>query len=70
MGFHQQKIQISKYYAIFEIQNDGNGSAEIVWEWHLWDHLIQDYCISCPNYGVVSEHPELFNIKFHLYFNK
>ena len=48
--------------AIFEIQNDGNGSAEIVWEWHLWDHLIQDYCISCPNYGVVSEHPELFNI--------
>jgi len=48
--------------AIFEIQPDGNGSAEVVWEWHLWDHLVQDYCPSCPNYAVISEHPELFNI--------
>ena len=48
--------------AIFEIQPDGNGSAEVVWEWHLWDHLVQDYCPDCPNYAVISEHPELFNI--------
>ena len=48
--------------AIFEIQPDGNGSAEVIWEWHLWDHLVQDYCPSCPNYAVISEHPELFNI--------
>ena len=48
--------------AIFEIQPDGNGGAEVVWEWHLWDHLVQDYCSSCPNFGVISEHPELFDI--------
>ena len=48
--------------AIFEIQPDGNGSAVVVWEWHLWDHLVQDYCSSCPNYTVISQHPELFNI--------
>jgi hypothetical protein len=48
--------------AIFEIQSDENGSAEIVWEWHLWDHLVQDYCSDCPNYAIISEHPELFNI--------
>ena len=48
--------------AIFEIQPDGNGGAEVVWEWHLWDHLVQDYCSSCPNYGSISEHPELFDI--------
>ena len=35
---------------------------EIVWEWHLWDHLIQDVNPSLPNYGQISEHPELFNI--------
>ena len=46
----------------FEIQPDGNGGAEVVWEWHLWDHLVQDYCSSCPNYAVISQHPELFNI--------
>lgn len=48
--------------AIFEIQPDGNGGAEVVWEWHLWDHLVQDYCSECPNYSAISEHPELFNI--------
>jgi hypothetical protein len=48
--------------AIFEIQPDGNGGAEVVWEWHLWDHLVQDYCSSCPNFAVISEHPELFDI--------
>ncbi len=48
--------------AIFEIQPDGNGSAEVVWEWHLWDHLVQDCCPDCPNYAVISNHPELFNI--------
>ena len=46
----------------FEIQPDGNGGAEVVWEWHLWDHLVQDYCSSCPNYAVISQHPELFDI--------
>ena len=47
---------------IFEIEPDGNGGAEVVWEWHLWDHLIQDSCPDCPNYGTISNHPELFNI--------
>jgi len=45
--------------AILELDPD---SGEIVWEWHLWDHLIQDISNSYPNYGVVSEHPELFDI--------
>ena len=48
--------------AIFEIQPDGNGGGEVVWEWHLWDHLIQDVCSTCPNYGNIADHPELFNI--------
>ena len=37
-------------------------SGEIVWEWHLWDHLVQDISSSLPNYGVISSHPELFDI--------
>ena len=36
----------------------------IVWEWHVWDHLIQDYDPSKLNYGVVSDHPELVNINY------
>ena len=47
---------------IFEIEPIGEDSANIVWEWHLWDHLIQDIDIQYPNFGNISEHPELFNI--------
>ncbi|MGB0850495.1 MAG: aryl-sulfate sulfotransferase [Bacteroidia bacterium] len=46
---------------IIEVQQDGTG-GKIVWEWHIWDHLIQDTDASKPNYGVVSEHPELMDI--------
>ena len=37
-------------------------TGNIDWEWHLWDHLIQDISNSYPGYGVVSQHPELFDI--------
>ena len=45
--------------AILELDPE---SGDIVWEWHLWDHLIQDVDSGLPNYGVISEHPELFDI--------
>lgn len=46
---------------IIEVQQDGAG-GEIVWEWHVVDHLVQDEDSGLDNYGVVSEHPELLNI--------
>ena len=45
--------------AILELEPE---SGNIVWEWHIWDHLIQDYNPELPNYGVISDHPELFDI--------
>lgn len=36
----------------------------IVWEWHLWDHVVQHYSKSRPNYGVVQDHPELVDLNF------
>lgn len=36
---------------------------EIVWEWHLWDHLVQDRGPEYgATYGAISDHPELLNI--------
>lgn len=49
---------------IIEIEPLANNQANIVWEWHAWDHLVQDYDASKENYGVVSEHPELLDINF------
>jgi hypothetical protein len=37
-------------------------TGEIVWEWHLWDHLIQDFDPTQDNYGVIADHPELLDI--------
>ncbi|MBX2874318.1 MAG: aryl-sulfate sulfotransferase [Saprospiraceae bacterium] len=37
---------------------------EIVWEWHFWDHLIQDIDPSKDNYGVVEDNPGRLDINF------
>jgi hypothetical protein len=36
--------------------------ARIVWEWHMWDHLIQNRDAALSDYGDLSEHPELIDI--------
>lgn len=46
---------------IFEINPFTN---EIVWEWHVWDHLIQDFDPSKDNFGVVANHPERVHFNF------
>jgi hypothetical protein len=49
---------------IIEVKPDSNNGATIVWEWHVWDHLIQDYDSTSLNYGVVADHPELIDINY------
>ena len=46
-----------------ELEPDGNGGANIVWRWNIWDHMCQDIDPSKPNYvNDVSDHPELIDI--------
>jgi hypothetical protein len=47
---------------IIEVQPSGSTGGTIVWQWHAWNHLIQDYNSAKNNYGVISEHPELLDI--------
>ncbi|MFT5627157.1 MAG: hypothetical protein ACJA1H_001544 [Glaciecola sp.] len=42
----------------------GTNTANIVWEWNIKDHLIQDHDITKANYGVVANHPELLDFNF------
>ncbi len=50
--------------AILEIEPVGTNDVNIVWEWHIWDHLIQDFDPALPNYGIISDHPELQDINY------
>lgn len=49
---------------IVEVRPIVPNGGEIVWEWHVWDHLVQDYDPTKDNYGVVAEHPELADFNF------
>ena len=51
-----------EYEAVVEV----GGGGEIVWEWSLWDHLIQDFDPDKANYGDVAGHPELVDLNFQL----
>jgi hypothetical protein len=49
---------------IIEFKPLGNNNIEIVWEWFVWDHLIQDFDPTKENFGVVADHPEKVNINY------
>ncbi|MBJ02084.1 MAG: arylsulfotransferase (ASST) [Planctomycetes bacterium] len=50
--------------SVIEIAPDGAGGADIVWEWRVWDHLVQEYDADKPNYDAIDQHPELVNLNY------
>lgn len=36
----------------------------IVWEWNVWDHLVQDQDNRLGNFGIISDFPEKININY------
>ena len=51
---------------LMEVRPTRASGGEVVWEWSVWDHLIQDFDPTKPNYGAVAEHPELIDLNFLL----
>ena len=47
---------------IIEVEPVGATDFNIVWEWHIWDHLIQDFDPTKDNFGIIFDHPELLDI--------
>jgi len=47
---------------IIEVKQTGPESGEIVWEWAVWDHLIQNIDDQKPNYGTVNLNPKRVDI--------
>jgi len=55
---------------ILQIHQTGPTTGDIVWEWHIWDHLVQHFDATKDNYGVISEHPELADINHDQYWSR
>ncbi|WMI66098.1 aryl-sulfate sulfotransferase [Aestuariibaculum sp. YM273] len=49
---------------IIEIEPIGNNAINIVWEWNIWDHLVQDFDSTKANFGTISENPQLMDINY------
>lgn len=49
--------------SLIEVNPETN---EIVWEWHSFDHIIQDEFPEISNYGVLNENPQLIDINYSL----
>ncbi len=66
MGRQPGTMGGTKLYSerIIEIKPVGKNEAQIVWQWSLWDHIIQDVIFSKPVYNIVGNHPELMNINY------
>jgi hypothetical protein len=50
---------------ILELKPVGSNSAQVVWEWHVWDHLVQNVNASAANYQTsIVNNPQLLNINY------
>ncbi len=60
-GFEPHMLRDRELYPdyVIEIEPTRPYGGKIVWEWHVWDHLIQDFDRAKADYGDVAGHPEL-----------
>src|SRR6185369_3552629 len=49
---------------VIEIKPTGKTTGEIVWEWHAWDHLVQEFDKTKNNFDKIASHPELIDINY------
>ncbi|HBF23405.1 MAG TPA: arylsulfotransferase (ASST), partial [Planctomycetes bacterium] len=49
---------------LIEVVRSGPSAGQIVWEWHVIDHVVQDFDATKANYGIVADHPELIDLNY------
>lgn len=59
LGFDISVIRPQQLDVVVEIDRN---SGDVVWQWNIADHMIQQRDSKKQNYGIVNDHPELLNI--------
>ena len=49
---------------IIEVKPTGPTSGEVVWEWHVWDHLVQEHDKGKANFDKVAARPDRVDINY------
>jgi hypothetical protein len=64
MGRNPENLTGTELYneQIVELKTVGTNDAEVVWQWDIKDHLIQDFDASKDNFGSVSQNPQRLDI--------
>jgi len=47
---------------VVEVEPVGLTDGNIVWEWHPWDHMVQDFDPTKDNFGVIADNPGRLDI--------
>lgn len=63
-GFDRESLRDGELYPdyIVEIEPTPPSGGKVVWEWHVWDHLVQERDPSAANYATISEAPERISV--------
>jgi len=56
--------KIGWFEKIVEIEPTGLTTGKVVWQWSVWDHLIQDYDQENSNYGAIADAPGRINMNY------
>lgn len=51
---------------VIEVAPDGSGGGTIVWEWRVWDHLVQNFDASAPDFADPAARPERIHLNYGL----
>ncbi len=67
-GVDTSKIAVEKFWSdyVFELNPS---TDEIVWEWHAWDHLVQEFDPLKSNFFPVYQSPERIHVNFNEHTN-
>jgi hypothetical protein len=50
--------------SVVEIRPKGKTGGEIVWEWHAWDHLVQEFDKDKKHHDEVGKYPQRIDVNF------
>jgi len=65
-GRNPSKIEDGVLYneQLLEIRPGGTHGGTVVWEWNIWDHLVQEFDNTKDNFGSVGSSPQLLDINY------